>query len=61
MPIGFDAARDWFQRAIAAQRDHAGAINNLGVLYAKIGQARTIRSRRSDTASRWRPTMRRCT
>jgi Flp pilus assembly protein TadD len=34
----YDAARKWFQRAIASQREHAGAINNLGVLYAKIGQ-----------------------
>ena len=33
-----DGARRWFQQAIEAQQDHPGAINNLGVLYAKMGQ-----------------------
>jgi Tfp pilus assembly protein PilF len=28
-------ARDWFQKAIALERDHRGAINNLGVLYGE--------------------------
>jgi FimV-like protein len=31
-------ARRWFQQAIEVQQDHPGAINNLGVLYAKMGQ-----------------------
>ena len=31
-------ARQWFQQAMEAQPDHPGAINNLGVLYARIGQ-----------------------
>jgi len=33
-----EAARQRFQQAIEAQRDHTGAINNLGVLYARMGQ-----------------------
>ncbi len=32
------ARGSWFQQAIEAQQDHPGAINNLGVLYAKMGQ-----------------------
>ena len=31
-------ARDYFMKAISVRRDYAGAINNLGVLYMKIGQ-----------------------
>ena len=34
----FGGRRRWFQQAIEAQPDHPGAINNLAVLYAKIGQ-----------------------
>ena len=33
-----DEAREYFQKAIATQRDHASAINNLGVLYIQLGQ-----------------------
>ena len=38
MPNDLTRARRWFQQAIEAQQDHPGAINNLGVLYAKMGQ-----------------------
>jgi tetratricopeptide (TPR) repeat protein len=31
-------ARGWFQQAIAARRDYAPAINNLGSLYVRAGQ-----------------------
>ena len=31
-------AKRWFERAIEQQRDHSGAINNLGVLYMQLGQ-----------------------
>jgi Flp pilus assembly protein TadD len=31
-------ARQLFQQAIAVRRDHAGAINNLGVLYSQMNQ-----------------------
>lgn len=34
----FAEARDWFQKAIALQRDHVSAINNLGVLYGERRQ-----------------------
>jgi len=30
--------RVWLQRAILIDREYAGAINNLGVLYLKLGQ-----------------------
>jgi tetratricopeptide (TPR) repeat protein len=32
-------AKQWFEKAIEARRDHSGAINNLGVLYMQLGQA----------------------
>jgi Flp pilus assembly protein TadD len=31
-------ARDYVQKAISVKRDHAGAINNLGVLYLQLNQ-----------------------
>ena len=31
-------AKQWFETAIAIHRDHTGAINNLAVLYAELGQ-----------------------
>jgi Flp pilus assembly protein TadD len=31
-------AKQLFERAIAINRDHGGAINNLAVLYMKLGQ-----------------------
>jgi tetratricopeptide (TPR) repeat protein len=33
-----ELARQWFERAIEAQPDHSGALNNLGVLFAQRGQ-----------------------
>jgi FimV-like protein len=35
-----EEARKYFQQAIAAQRDHTGAINNLGVLYMELREPR---------------------
>jgi Flp pilus assembly protein TadD len=34
----YPEARDLFERAISIQRDNTSAINNLGVLYIKMGQ-----------------------
>src|SRR5882724_9421374 len=31
-------AKHWFEQAISMRRDHTGAINNLAVLYAQLGQ-----------------------
>ena len=41
LPVLFLAilfALRWFERAIEAQPDHSGALNNLGVLFAQKGQ-----------------------
>ena len=52
----FDEARELFQKAITLQRDHAGAINNLGVLYGERRQFNDAIAALS-TASRFRLTM----
>src|SRR5260370_35009094 len=33
-----DEARKWFQQAITIRKDYSGAINNLEVLYLRMGQ-----------------------